>query len=106
MINIRHNVFETNSSSVHSIVISKEGLEENKIKIARRKRMGDYGKFLIVKLGRFGNEMEDFMNQEEKLSYLVTIAYIKDGGYDIENTYDSYAFRNCLLYTSPSPRDA
>lgn len=94
MINIRNGMFETNSSSVHSIVISDEGIEENKMKIARRKRLGQFGKFIVVKLGKFGTEPKDYMTQEEKLSYLVTIAYLKDGGYDIDRTYSSYSFRD------------
>lgn len=86
-VQIRSGVFETNSSSVHSIVYSNDGLEPCKI---RRNKNNE----IVVDYGQFGKDDMMYKTQEEKLSYLVTlIAYIAgnyDGGTD--EVYDSYEF--------------
>ena len=62
---IRNHVFETNSSSVHTISISNEGLEPSKL------RMNKDGK-VVVPFGSFDSDYRIYNSQEEKLSYLLT----------------------------------
>lgn len=95
MFSIRTGVYETNSSSVHSISISKCGMEPNKMPLKRRKKEdGTFGKYIIGKLGSFGKEKHDYSSQEEKLSYLLTICYLTDGREDLETMMESWAFEN------------
>ena len=63
----RNNVFETNSSSVHAISISKDGLEPSKLYL-------DENDKIIVELGSFGCN-DELTTQDEKLSYLMTCMY-------------------------------
>lgn len=60
MIKIRSNVFETNSSSVHSIVITKTPT--------------DPGWFVEFSIGEFGWEFNELSTPEEKASYFYTAA--------------------------------
>ena len=69
---IRRGVFETNSSSVHSITISKNTIDENKMTI------NDDG-FIEVEAGEFGWGVEHHRDQYTKLSYLVMMAVETDG---------------------------
>lgn len=93
MIKKRSSVFETNSSSVHSLVLAKDGFEDCKIPIKRKKINGSYKKYLFVKLSEFGKDYREYNTQEEKLSYLITIAYLVDGGYSIEHMKETYAYQ-------------
>lgn len=82
---IRDKVFETNSSSVHSLCISNDGLEQSELKIHKD------GK-IHVGFGYFGKDYCIYDSQHEKLSYLMTcLCYIF--GYDIDNIYESYDFK-------------
>lgn len=72
---IRSGVFETNSSSVHSLVFSKEGLEPSVLPVDRD------GK-IITDFGEFGKEYCIYDAQAEKLSYLITCLYYLSGGFD------------------------
>lgn len=91
---IRNKVFETNSSSVHTIVISKRGMEKPTLNMRRRKKDdGTFGKFIIGKLGEFGKDFRDYTTQDEKLSYLLTICYLTDGHSDLEDMVNSWAFK-------------
>lgn len=63
---IRHSVFETNSSSTHSVTITHKGLGRNYMTIQ------DDG-YIHTELGEFGWEVEDYTAQEDRLSYLVTM---------------------------------
>jgi len=48
---VRNSLFETNSSSVHTITIDKRGMEKPSLDIRRRKKDdGTFGKFIIGKL--------------------------------------------------------
>lgn len=90
---IRNNVFETNSSSVHTIVIDKKGMEKPNLDIRRRKKDdGTFGKFIIGKLGAFGKDCNDYYTQDEKLSYLLTLCYLTDGHWNLEDMINSWAF--------------
>jgi len=85
LITIRRNVFETNSSAVHSLVISDEGMEPSNLP------MDDDG-YILVKFGSFGKDRRIFTSQEDKLSYLITQCYYLNH-WD-EDIYDNYHFRN------------
>ena len=74
MIQIRKNVFETNSSSTHSLVISKKDREYN-----YALPIEDDGT-LIIPFGEFGWGPEILAAPIEKLSYLITD---RSGLYDI-----------------------
>lgn len=69
---IRRNVFETNSSSTHSITIRHDELEQNYMKIH------DDG-YIHTQLREFGWEIEDYESQEDRLSYLLTMLAEKNG---------------------------
>ena len=74
---IRKNVFETNSSSVHSIVFSTEGIEPCNIPLDADGKMH-------IPYGEFGKEEASYTDQLTKLSYLVSLCwYCAD--YDIED---------------------
>lgn len=74
---IRQNVFETNSSSVHSLVINSEGLEPSNLKIDPKT---DH---IIVNTQYFGKEYNIYNSQEDKLSYLITYIIA-----DLQRNYD------------------
>ena len=63
----RDNVFETNSSSVHAISISKDGLEPSRLKKNKNNE-------IVVKLGTF-EFCGELTAQNSKLSYLMTCMY-------------------------------
>jgi len=63
---IRRSVFETNSSSTHSITITHRGLANNNMPV-------DRDGFIHTELGEFGWEVEDYDDQASRLSYLVTM---------------------------------
>ena len=63
MINVRQNLFETNSSSVHAICIAKD----NNYYIP---------KSLHFAFGEFGWETEVLTNPESLASYLYTAIYV------------------------------
>lgn len=65
---IRKNVFDSNSSSVHTLSISKDGLETNKLKF-------DKNGYIHVDYGQFDKTHDIYDTQYEKLSYLVTLCY-------------------------------
>ena len=85
MENIRNKVFETNSSSVHSIVIDKSGREKSRLKPNKDGA-------IVAHFGKFGKELEYYNTQSEKLSYLVSLLYYYSGDYDMESIYNLYEF--------------
>lgn len=68
---IRNSVFETNSSSTHSLTIVSGGeyVHPNTL-------VPDYDNILRVPAGDFGWSVEDYYDAESKLSYL--LIYIRD----------------------------
>lgn len=68
MIQIRHGVFETNSSSTHSITVSSKNLKPPILNIL------DDG-CIHVDLGEFGWEEASYYSQNDRLSYLLTMLY-------------------------------
>lgn len=69
---IRRGVFETNSSSTHSVTIRHKGLAHNCMKISK-------DGYIHTKIGEFGWEIVNYKEQEDRLSYLVTMAAEKNG---------------------------
>ena len=68
----RSNIWETNSSSVHSLVIDKSGLEESNLPINK-------DGYIVAHYGNFGREKETYSDQESKLSYLLSQCYYLSG---------------------------
>lgn len=66
---VRKSVFETNSSSIHSLSIRKADSSD-----AIKKYMQDNGKTLNVKGDCFGWEFETYETPDKKLSYVYTLA--------------------------------
>lgn len=77
----RNGVFETNSSSVHSLAINSKGRQPNKI------TMKDG--YLKVRFGVFGCSGR-FNTQEDKLSYLATLIWYIAGGTFYNNLRSMY----------------
>lgn len=69
---IRKGVFETNSSSTHSISFCKKELERNNMPI-------DCDGYIHARFGEFGWEIANYYDQENKLSYLLTMAMHLNG---------------------------
>lgn len=76
MVQIRRSVFETNSSSTHSITVAKKAPREPSSLV-----VSDDG-YIHVKLGGYGWEFRTLATQGEKLSYLLTMAWEKSGEKD------------------------
>ena len=82
---IRKCVFETNSSSVHSLVISNDGREQSEFEL------NEDGE-IEVDFGQFGSDLHLYVSQYDKLSYLMTCLYYL-AGYDAGAVYDRWEFR-------------
>jgi len=76
-INIRKGVFETNSSSMHSISISSND------------HFNFYDKPIIGRFGEFGWGYDELVTPEEKLSYVLTAIQYYDDGINENNITDS-----------------
>lgn len=85
---IRRGVFETNSSSVHSITIIKDTIDSNKMAI------NDDG-LIEVDAGEFGWGVERHRDQYTKLSYLVMMALETEGSEceTVEQFYETEGFQ-------------
>lgn len=84
---IRKGIYETNSSSVHTIVISSDGMESSRLPV-------DKDGYITVKYGEFGKDGIVYSSQEDKLSYLVTQCYYL-GGWDYDvNRNNNYHFEH------------
>lgn len=67
---VRRSVFETNSSSTHSITITHGRISNNSIRVGR-------DGYIHTELDDFGWEVCDYRSQAERLSYLVTMLAVK-----------------------------
>lgn len=83
---IREDIFETNSSSVHSLVISNDGREPSKFKLNKD---GE----IEIDFGQFGKDLCLYTSQYDKLSYLITCLYYLSEYDDISNIYDMWEFK-------------
>lgn len=82
---IRKSVFETNSSSVHTLQIINTGLKPSILKINK-------DGIIEVEFGSFDNEYGIYNTQYEKLQYL--LSFIGYENYYLEDFYNSYCFQN------------
>lgn len=82
----RRYVFETNSSSVHTITIDSSGLEKSKLPLGKDHKV-------VAHFGNFGKDYCVYREQSQKLSYLVSQLYYCCG-YSSDTIEDSYAFKN------------
>lgn len=97
--NIRNNIFETNSSSVHSLVLLNQELSEPDFRELRINKDG----VIKIPLGYFGKEHKIYSSQKEKLSYILTFLWCyfgeniewfvdKDHNYYWQNIKDEIIF--------------
>lgn len=82
---IRKNTFETNSSSVHSLTYSLNGLRSNKLKINENNK-------IEIDYGHFGSTYKLYNSQYDKLSYLITCFYYLCD-YNTDSIYEDYRFK-------------
>lgn len=68
---IREGIFETNSSSVHSLVFLNQKLSKPNLKELRINKDG----VIKIPLGYFGKDHRIYSSQKEKLSYIMTTFY-------------------------------
>lgn len=80
---IKKSLFETNSSSVHTLVISSDGMEESHLPVRK-------DGYIHVPLRYYGREGGVYTEQMEKLSYICTRAVCGGNGYswDFDSAVD------------------
>lgn len=69
----RRNVFETNSSSMHSLTIKKGKLNESHLLV------DDFDNKVESGFGEYGWEIENYESQSEKLRYILTMCACTEG---------------------------
>lgn len=81
---IREGIFETNSSSVHSLVFLNQKLSKPNLRELRIDKNG----IIKIPFGYFGKDYRIYSSQKEKLSYILTFlwCYLDN---DFENNYKS-----------------
>lgn len=82
---LRSSMFETNSSSVHSIVYHNLLLDSPNL----RTKNG----YTIAEFGNFGKNIENYFEQSEKLSYLVSLVWYAVPCYDLNEMYDDWYWK-------------
>ena len=70
---VRRNVFETNSSSMHSLSITNGTLQESYLYV------DEHDNKVHTEFGEYDWEIEQYSTQSEKLSYLVTMLISTEG---------------------------
>jgi len=68
---IREGIFETNSSSTHSLVLLNQELSKPNLKELRINKDG----IIKIPLGYFGKDYRIYSSQKEKLCYIMTFFY-------------------------------
>lgn len=97
--NIRNNIFETNSSSVHSLVFLNQKLSKPNFRELRINKDG----VIKIPLRYFGRDHKIYSSQKEKLSYILTFLWCyfgeniewfvdKDHNYYWQNIKDEIIF--------------
>lgn len=86
---IRRGVFETNSSSTHSLTIKNGNLNDSNLHI-------DYDNMLEVDFGEFGWEVCNYSDQYTKLQYILTMCACTEGRKCItpEEFYETDGFKS------------
>ena len=79
---IRKGCWESNSSSVHTITISKAGLEKNRMRL--------YDGMIHIHCRAYDKEPEILESQKEKLTYIVSWVVYKHGGYGWKTMLEKY----------------
>lgn len=74
---VRRNVFETNSSSCHSIVMKNIKRRPSEFELTKRG-------ILKIELGEFGREEAEYDDQYTKLQYLCTLVFAHYNSYGIK----------------------
>lgn len=88
---VRNNVFETNSSSTHSICITKDDILDEKTDIVG------------FSIGEFGWECDEFSSLWNKASYLYTgLLYTEN--FDLLEKMKSFLDKNNIRYTFEEPQ--
>lgn len=87
---IREGIFETNSSSVHSLVFLNQKLSKPNLRELRINKDG----VIKIPLGYFGKDYRIYSSQKEKLSYILTFFWCClnediDAFNDYRNNYKS-----------------
>lgn len=78
---IRNNVFETNSSSIHTLVYKEQVLEKSELKVHSNGEVRIYLRY-------FGRECLDYDTQEEKMSYIMSYLWCFLG--EDNNSFENY----------------
>lgn len=84
---IRRSVFETNSSSMHSLTVTPNGEMDNLT-------VDEYENKVITEFGEFGWEVRRYTDANTKLSYLVTMLIETHGDcYSMDELYETEDFK-------------
>lgn len=83
---IRFNIFETNSSSVHTLQISNDLMTMNELTIEKD------GYVHIMLDQYYGRDLKEYKTQKEKLKYVCTWMYIYYGN-NKQAMYDGYEWK-------------
>ena len=84
---IRNSVFETNSSSVHTLVYKNQTFAEPDLPINPKTNK------VIGHFGTFGKDDAYYDSQEDKLSYLLSCLWYTSSGWGPEGVYDNWYFK-------------
>jgi hypothetical protein len=88
---IRRNVFETNSSSTHSLCVTKNNILDQK------------QDSIYFSIGEFGWECDTLRSPSEKASYLYTAILVCDGMIDCLDSVKSALSNNNIKYKLEEP---
>ena len=100
MIQVRRNVFETNSSSSHSVTVCSTNLVPSQLNVVDDDWKYDYKKTILVDLVGFCGD-GDHVSQNDKLAYLILqISYILDLRDSCIGYYGCYEEELTHLYES------
>lgn len=83
---LRRNVFETNSSSMHSLSIAKRGVTEYL-------HVDECTNKVVTEFGEFGWGYDEYNDPETKLLYLVTMIGESRNCYSIKEVYETNDFK-------------
>jgi len=89
--NKRTFMFETNSSSCHSITVADHGALKNSLEISKNNT-------IISRGGEFGWEPEEFNDAQTKLDYLVTFIFYNYIGKEKKLQIDEFTDKNLHYY--------
>lgn len=93
-VKIRQNVFETNSSSTHSVCISKGSYEPSGNELDP-----SWDNYIHTEIGEFGWEFRKYYDIDSKISYIVTMIYETELGdkFDFSNKVSVEEINTAML---------